>query len=412
MNAQHDHNHSTEFMPQLVTFYRKLRANGVTLSMQQELDAYRSLAHIDLFQYTDFYHALRSNLIVHQKDVSPFDSVFFEHWKNPEPEPELDGCPMGEDPLGQSFNGTEPPLDSGEKEREVTMQTNSPQFSADQETEDTTIHHRPEETTAPDGEAEEMSLACPCEQTQEKDFSNFKGEELEQIKKIIQILAEKIRIRLSRRKNRNAREQFFDFRRTIRKNVRNGGDIFHLSWKSRKKEKNKLAVFCDVSGSMELYSQFLIQFLYGLQKSLYNMETFLFSTRLDRVTPILKRRDYENAIARISHSVHDWAGGTKIGDCLHTFNRKYASNVLYGKTVVIIISDGWDCGEEEVLREEMARLRKYAHHIIWLNPLMAHPKYEPVCMGMRTVLPFLDQFLPLYNLDSLTKLGRALEKIN
>lgn len=142
------------------------------------------------------------------------------------------------------------------------------------------------------------------------------------------------------------------------------------------------------------------------------METFVFSTRLARVTPILRRREYENAIARISHSVHDWAGGTKIGDSLHTFNRKYASTVLYGKTVVIIISDGWECGEEDVLREEMARLRKYAHHVIWLNPLMANPEYEPVCMGMRTVMPYLDQFLPLYNLDSLTKLGRALEKVH
>ena len=411
MNTQSDHNVPADFTEHLVSFYRKLRANGVTLSIQQELDAYRSLAYIDLFQYDDFYNSLHANLIAHQKDVAIFESVFFDHWHRFKPEPKKEGCPAEEDPFGQSFNGTEPPLDSGEKEREVTLQTNSPQFVADQEVDDSSTHHRPEETTAPDGEAEEMSLACPCEQQQQQDFSTFKGEELEEIKKLIWIIAEKIRIRLSRRKNRNAREQYFDFRRTIRKNVRNGGDIFHLSWKSKKKEKNRLAVFCDVSGSMEIYSRFLIQFLYGLQKSLFNMETFLFSTRLDRVTPILKRRKYENAIARISHSVHDWAGGTKIGDCLHTFNRKYASTVLHGKTVVIIISDGWDCGEEDILREEMARLRKYSHHVIWLNPLMANPQYEPVCMGMRTVLPFLDQFLPLYNLDSLTRLGRALEKI-
>jgi uncharacterized protein with von Willebrand factor type A (vWA) domain len=102
----------------------------------------------------------------------------------------------------------------------------------------------------------------------------------------------------------------------------------------------------------------------------------------------------------------------KKGDRLHTFNRKYASTVLYGKTEVIIISDGWDCGEEEVLRKEMARLRKYAHHVIWLNPLMGNLEYQPICRGMRTVLPYLDQFLPLFNLSSLTQPGQALEKVH
>ena len=161
---------------------------------------------------------------------------------------------------------------------------------------------------------------------------------------------------------------------------------------------------------MEAYSRFLIQFLFGLQKSLSSLETFVFSTRLSRVTAILKHREYEKALARISKSVHDWSGGTKIGDCLYMFNRKYAPTALYGKTV-IIISDGWDCGEEERLRQEMARLKKYAHHIIWLNPLLSNPQYEPACMGMRTSLPYLDQFLPLYNLESLANLGHALARI-
>lgn len=408
-----EHNRPVEFVPHLVDFYRKLKGSGVRVTLQQEIDAYRSLAHIDLLDYTDFYHTLRANLISHQKELPPFDSVFFSHWKRPADDEENHQFPWCEDPLSESLDGTNPLPDSIGKEKEVTVETDSPDFKVDDKSPEGSVHHRPgQDAEDEDAESDEMLLYSPDDGLKEKDFSTFMAEDLEEIKKAINYIAEKIRIRLSRRKKRNALDQFFDFRRTIRKNIRHGGDIYHLSWKMRKKEKNRIVMLCDVSGSMEMYSRFLIQFLYGLQKSLYNMETFVFSTRLSRVTAILKNREYEKALARISESVHDWSGGTRIGDCLHTFNRKYAPTALYGKTVVIIISDGWDCGEEQRLREEMTRLKKYAHHIIWLSPLLSNPQYEPTCMGMRTALPFLDQFLPLYNLDSLIKLGHALARIN
>lgn len=399
-------------MPQLVTFYRKLKENGVKVTLQQEIDAYRSLAHIDLFNYTDFYHTLRTNLVAHQKDIPPFDSVFFSHWTCPESIVEGDSCPLGGDPLDQSIDGKATPSDSGEKQKGFPYDTNGSEFKSENEAMEVSAHYHQGKDHDDGAECEEMPVYCPDEHLREIDFSTFMGEDLEEIKKAIMYIAEKIRIRLSRRKKRNALDQFFDFRRTIRKNIRHGGDIYRLSWKAHKKEKNRIVMLCDVSGSMEIYSRFLIQFLYGLQKSLYNMETFVFSTRLSRVTPVLRNRKYEKALARISKSVHDWSGGTKIGDCLYTFNRKHAPTVLYRKTVVIIISDGWDCGEEDRLREEMTRLRKYAHHVIWLNPLLGNPQYEPACMGMRTALPFLDQFLPLYNLDSLKKLGQALARIS
>ena len=163
---------------------------------------------------------------------------------------------------------------------------------------------------------------------------------------------------------------------------------------------------------MESYSRFLIQFLYGLQNALYGMETFVFSTRLSRITTILRREGFEKTLDNISRTVLDWSGGTNIGECLSTFNRRYASTLLYRKTIVIVISDGWDRGDENFLRKEMERLRKKAYHIIWLNPLLSSPQYQPTCIGMRTALPFLDQFLPVHNLDSLIKLGQALYRIN
>jgi len=229
---------------------------------------------------------------------------------------------------------------------------------------------------------------------------------------VIALITRKLRLWESRRKKADNKDRFFDFRRTMRKNIRQGGDLLRLYWKSPKITKTRMVLFCDVSGSMEGYSRFLIQFLYGLQNALYSMETFVFSTRLSRITAVLRREGYEKALRRISQNVLDWSGGTNIGGCLREFNRRYASTLLYRKTIVIIISDGWDRGEEHFLKAEMERLRKKAYHIIWLNPLLSSPQYQPICKGMRTALPFLDQFLPLHNLDTLMKLGQALYRIN
>lgn len=411
MNLKSDNRITSDFMPYLVTFYRKLKGSGIKVSLQQEIDAYRSLEHIDVFDFTDFYHALRTNLIAHQKDMQPFDTIFYAYWAHLQPPGQDKRDLAGDDPLGQSSDSEQRSMDSGEKKRADTPRTGEPEFDAEKEIIDAHRKPFPDPDGEDDSEPDEMPLYCSDEKLRKKDFSTFIDEDLEEIEKAINFIAEKIRIRLGRKKRRDALDRFFDFRRTLRKNIRHGGGIFNLAWKARKREKTRLVLLCDISGSMETYSRFLILFLYGLQKHIYNMETFVFSTRLSRVTAILRSREYHNALARISRSVHDWSGGTKIGDCLAVFNRRYASTVLYGRTVVVVISDGWDCGQKEQLREEMARLRKYAYHLIWLNPLLANPEYEPICMGMQTALPFLDQFLPLYNLESLVKLGGALAKI-
>ena len=261
-------------------------------------------------------------------------------------------------------------------------------------------------------ESLEAIVYSPAEKLGQKDFSLFSEDDLNEIKKAIALITKKIRLRESYRKKPSKKAIFFDFRRTIRKTIRHGGDFLKLTWKGRKIIKTRILLLCDVSGSMETYSRFLIQFLYGFQKSLYNLETFVFSTRLSRITPILRRKRFEKALEKISETVLDWSGGTNIGECLGKFNSRYASTLLYRKTIVILISDGWDRGDEILLREEMKRLRKRAYYIIWLNPLLGSPQYKPMCIGMKTALPFLDQFLPFYNLDSLIKLERVLSRIN
>lgn len=269
------------------------------------------------------------------------------------------------------------------------------------------------EDSAEDGtESMEALMYSPAERLRQKDFSLFSDEDLEEIKKAIALITQKIRLRESYRKKPFHNASFFDFRRTIRKNIRHGGDFLEFFWKDRKITKTRILLLCDVSGSMETYSRFLIQFLYGFQKSLYSLETFVFSTRLSRITTILRKERFEKALEKISQTVLDWSGGTNIGACLWAFNSQYASRLLYRKTIVILISDGWDRGDENLLRDEMKRLRKRAFYIIWLNPLLGSPQYKPMCIGMKTALPFLDQFLPFYNLDSLIKLERVLYRIS
>ncbi len=171
-------------------------------------------------------------------------------------------------------------------------------------------------------------------------------------------------------------------------------------------------ILCDISGSMSLYSRLLLHFVHTVSNGLTNVETFVFATRLTRITRQLARRDVDEAIQDVTRSVQDWSGGTRIGDSLRTFNFRWARRVLGRGAVVLIISDGWDRGDVRILADEMARLQRNCHRLIWLNPLLGQQDYRPVTAGMRAALPYIDDFLPANNLDSLFALGRALEAID
>lgn len=260
----------------------------------------------------------------------------------------------------------------------------------------------------PSGEDDKLPSYSPYEVLGVKDFGNIKGEEVEEIRKLIAELAPKLATRLSRRKTATPRKKLIDMRRTIRKNLRYGGDIVRLFHRSPKIKKNDIVLLCDVSGSMDAYSQFLVQFIYGLQSEIKNIQTAVFSTRLTLATPYLKEPDLYKALSRLSDKVHDWSGGTNIGGCLKTFNERWGSMMVSKRTIVIIISDGWDRGEIEVLDRELRRLKSRCRRMIWLNPLLGSPGYKPIDRGMRTALPYLDQFLPAHNLMALTTLAETI----
>jgi uncharacterized protein with von Willebrand factor type A (vWA) domain len=163
---------------------------------------------------------------------------------------------------------------------------------------------------------------------------------------------------------------------------------------------------------MSLYSRLLLHFVHTISNGLHNVEAFVFGTRLTRITRQLMKRDVDDAVRDVSKSVQDWSGGTRIGDALHTFNYHWARRVLGRGSVVLIISDGWDRGEAETLKHEMDRLQHSCHRLIWLNPLLGSPDYRPLTIGMKTALPFIDDFLPSHNLDSLISLGNLLTTID
>jgi len=180
-----------------------------------------------------------------------------------------------------------------------------------------------------------------------------------------------------------------------------------LARRERKILKTKLVVLCDVSGSMDLYSRLLVQFLYALQNQLGRIETFVFSTRLQRITEELRGLTYGAALARLG-AVRDWSGGTKIGESLRAFIGEWRS-LLDRDTVVIVLSDGWDTGDPAVLSEALISMRRRAGKVVWLNPLLGSPDYQPLTQGMIAAMPHVDAFLPAHNLDSLRALARHLK---
>jgi len=203
-----------------------------------------------------------------------------------------------------------------------------------------------------------------------------------------------------------------DLRRLLRNRSHYIADgICALPYRARRIDKTRLVLLCDVSGSMQRYSSFLIEFMFALRRELSNLEVAVFSTHMTLITDLLRTKGVAASLRQVAERVHDWAGGTNIGGSVREFNERHAPHLLDGRSVVIFLSDGWDRGNAAELRDEMARLRQRARKLLWLNPLLGTPGYQPLTRGMQTALPFLDHFLPAHNLQSLSQLGRTLRAI-
>jgi hypothetical protein len=195
----------------------------------------------------------------------------------------------------------------------------------------------------------------------------------------------------------------------FRRNLATGGQLVDWVWRRHIRRPRPLVVICDISGSMERHSRLLLRFVQALgASSAVRTESFVFGTRLTRVTRLLRDRDRDRALARVAETVSDWAGGTRIGESFREFNLRWARRSLRSSGVVIVVSDGWDRGDPGLVASETARLRRNCHRLIWLNPLAGTPGYQPLAAGMRAAYPYIDDFLPAGTIASLERLGEIL----
>lgn len=224
-------------------------------------------------------------------------------------------------------------------------------------------------------------------------------------------LAKAMRARIVRRDRIRNRGRRLDIRRSIHRNISRGGILIDLAWRRRKVKPLRLVVLLDASGSMNLYTAFFVRFLHGVVDAFREAEAFIFHTRLAHVSASLRDQDVSRAVDRLSLMAQGIGGGTKIGDSLATFNRWHARRVINSRTAVMVMSDGYDTGEPEVLAQEMRKLRRRCRRIIWLNPLIGWKDYEPRARGMQAALPYIDLFAPAHNLESLAALEPYLARI-
>jgi uncharacterized protein with von Willebrand factor type A (vWA) domain len=241
-----------------------------------------------------------------------------------------------------------------------------------------------------------------------KDFAEMTPQELAAIKRM---MAEVV-WELGKRRTRRyipGRAGLLDIRRSMRQNLRYGSEILQWSFRTAKIKLRPLIVLADISGSMQHYTRPLLHFLYGLKHGLQQrVEVFVFGTQLTYITRQLRHKDVDEALREVTAVVQDWSGGTRIGDAVKSFNYQWARRVLYGGPVVLLISDGWDRGDPHLLRQEMARLHRLCHRLIWLNPLLGSEQYQPLTRGMQAALVHIDDFLPVHNLASLEELAQHL----
>ena len=373
----------------LVLFGRVLRGLGLDVNPGRMMDLVQALSYVEVGLRSDFYHASRS-LLVHQRDDIPlFDQAFEMFWQKP----------LGEWKLteirGRRVRRTKPkPLVA------------PPPLESDSS--DAALPDDAQERPV----IEVTKTYSAREALRRRDFSELTDNEIQEVRDLIADLVWRLGERLTRR-HRVGEGRRLDLRRTLRQSLHHGGEVLSFARREPRRKPRPLVVIADISGSMERYTRLLLHFIYSLTQGLgQRVEAFAFGTRLTRLSRHMRDRDAERALSGVSSAVTDWSGGTRIGDCLHRFNYDWARRVLSGGAIILLISDGWDRGDPEVLGKEMDRLRRSCHRLVWLNPLLGSPEYEPLTRGMQAALPHVDNFLPVHNLKSLEDLAQHLEKLD
>ena len=353
----------------------EMRAHGARVGLGEVLSAQRALAAVDASSRAESYFALRAALCSTRAELTAFAGAF--------------AAVFGSDEAAN-------PLDElGEIAKQALPRVAVPPSGDEAQAADL--------TPAPAAWSEEELL-------REKDFAAYSEAERAIARHLLERLARRGPTRRSRRTvpTRRRRDKH-DLRATVRASLRHGGELLERRYREQAERPRRLVLICDVSGSMAPYSRMLLQYMQACVAARARVEAFVFGTRLTRVTRELRGRDSDRALARAAVAVDDWSGGTRIGEAIAELNRTHGRRIGRG-AMVILLSDGWDRGEPEELAEEMARLSRTAHRIVWLNPLAADPRYEPLTRGMRAAMPHVDRLLPGNSIASLETLATLMEE--
>ena len=374
--------HAEQLAAAIVDFCRFLRTQGFSADMRQTMTALEASKTIDVRNRQFFASTLQTTLCTTMEEWEQFSMLFQAFWGESQPRPrstsgEYKGPSRGESP--ERKEGSSLFLD------------------------------RPGSQT---GTAEENTKAVYGASTQQRlkkvDFSQLPCDDLALLEEISLRLLRRMSQRLSRRLAISQRPTRIDLRRSIRRNINRGGEPFVLAYKGKKPRKNKLVILLDISGSMNFYSLFLVRFAYALQACFDRVHTYLFSTNVVEISDLLRTRYLSEALRKLSQRAAGWSGGTRIGESLRQFNHSYGRKLLSRDTIFIILSDGWDTGEPELLASQLRKTKARVQKILWLNPLLGLKDYQPLTRGMAAALPYVDVFAPAHNLESLLALEKHL----
>ncbi len=371
----------------VVRFPRALRAAGAHVPGGVARDLVEVLSLIDLGRRDDVAAAMRAVCIRRHEDFPIFDATFRAFFHSTPAARERDSAAAGDH-------------DSEGADRHEEL---SP---------DPTLHESSEASPAGSESAPLVSAAAasPEESLRRKDFATFSERELADARALMATLRWRPDERRTPRWRRSARGRI-DVQRWLRTSHRHGGDVVEWPRQTRGMAQRPLIVLCDISGSMQRYSRMLIHFAHTIARRQPRVDVFVFATRLARVTRYTNHRLSDALVRALPRVAPDWAGGTRIGDALQTFNRRFGQRALRRRPVVLLISDGWDRGDPAVLSKHMERLQRSSARLVWLNPLLGAPDYEPLTRGIVAARPFVDDFLPAHNIDSLVSLARILNQL-
>ncbi len=369
----------TYFLENTLLFTRTLRQVGLPVSPEQSMEFVRALALVDISNRDQVYHTARCLLVTCHEHIRLFDIIFNRFWRRP---PDATSTHRQTMPRAPRHRQPQTRFDivslmarrAQPEDREIEMSDRRQTFSA-------------------------------AELLQRKEFSQMTAEELQAIKQLMQTMRWQIALRQTRRRVPNPQGNQLHLRRVLRSATKYGGVPIELSWQSRKIKQRPLVLLADVSGSMERYARLMLQFFYAIAHNFKEVESFVFGTRLTRITQQLKLKNIDRAVDEAAREVVDWSGGTRIGESLRAFNHQWGRRVLRRGAIVLIISDGWERGDVSLLKKEMRYLQHRCHRLIWLNPLRGKASYQPLVEGMSAALPYTDDFLPIHNWQSLVALS-------